>query len=95
MYNRYIPQADGTYRRNQMEDKRPTQPPPPPVVQEPIHKNPPHQKPEGILGFLKQLLPRNLDTADLLIILLILLMAGDNEKNRNDALLTLALYFFM
>lgn len=97
MYNRYIPQADGSYRRNQMEDKRPPQPPPPPppVVQSQTIKNPPPQHPEGILGFLKQLLPKNLDTADLLIILLILLMAGDSEKNRNDALLTLALYFFM
>jgi len=76
-----------------MEDKRP--PAPPPTTSEPSSKNPPPQKPEGILAFLKQLLPGNLDTADLLIILLILLMAGDSEKNRNDALLTLALYFFM
>lgn len=93
MYNRYIPQADGSYRRNQMEDKRP--PAPPPLTPEPPNKNPPQKKPEGIMGFLRQLLPGNLDTADLLIILLILLMAGDSEKNRNDALLTLALYFFM
>lgn len=76
-----------------MEDKRP--PAPPPLTPESPNKNPPPKKPEGILGFLRQLLPGNLDTADLLIILLILLMAGDNEKNRNDALLTLALYFFM
>ena len=93
MYNRYVPQADGSYRRNQMEDKHP--PPPPQIIPEQPCKTPPSKKPEGILGFLKQLLPGNLDTADLLIILLILLMAGDNEKNRNDALLTLALYFFM
>ncbi len=94
MYNRYVPQADGSYRRNQIEDKRPPAPPPP-LAPEPPSKNPPPKKPEGILGFLKQLLPGNLDTADLLIILLILLMAGDCEENRNDALLTLALYFFM
>ena len=62
----------------------PQQPPPSPPT-----------KPEGIFGFLKQLLPRNFDTTDLLIVLIILLMAGDCEEQRNNALLTLALYFFM
>ena len=49
----------------------------------------------GILDFFKRLLPQGLDTADLLVILLILLMAGDCEEEKNSALLTLALYFFM
>ena len=63
----------------------------------PIEQPPPspHRKPEGIFGFLKQLLPRDFDTTDLLIVLIILLMAGDCEEQRNNALLTLALYFFM
>ena len=98
MYNRYIPQPDGSYRRNMMPDKKPIiekqttevkqipQPQPAPALP---------KKPEGIFGFLKQLLPRGLDTADLLIILIILLMAGDCEEERNNALLTLALYLFM
>ena len=94
MYNRYVPQADGSYRRNQLEDKHPPAPAPPPIPELP-HKNTSFEKKEGILGFFKKLLPPNLDTTDLLIIILILLMAGDSEKNRNDALLTLALYFFM
>ena len=46
-------------------------------------------------GFLRQLLPRNFDTGDLFIVLLLLLMAGDSEEGRNNALLTLALYFIM
>jgi hypothetical protein len=50
---------------------------------------------DSITGFFKQLLPKELDTADLLIILLLLLMAGDCEEDRNNALLTLALYFFL
>ena len=103
MYNRYIPQPDGSFRRNTMEDKRSVSPPPkpdsPPQFSPPPGQAPPPNtntgKPEGLLGFMKQLLPQNLDTADLLIILLILLMAGDCEENRNNALLTLALYFFM
>ena len=34
-------------------------------------------------------------TGDLMIVLLLLLMAGDCTEDRNTALLTLALYFFM
>lgn len=47
------------------------------------------------MGFLKNLLPKNMDTGDLIIILLLLLMANDCEQDRNHALLTLALYFFL
>lgn len=46
-------------------------------------------------SFLKQLLPKNLDTEDLLVVILLLLMAGDNGKEPNSALLTLALYLFL
>lgn len=105
MYNRYIPQSDGSYRRNTMPDKNPSSPQArnetKPVNTEVQHILPPQThhssppKPEGIFGFLKQLLPRGFDTADLLIILIILLMAGDCEEERNNALLTLALYLFM
>ncbi len=45
--------------------------------------------------FLRGLLPRGLDTGDLLILLLLLLMAGDCREDRNTALLTLAIYLFM
>lgn len=45
--------------------------------------------------FLRRLLPKNLDTGDLLVILLLLLMAGDSAEDKNNALLTLALYLFM
>lgn len=60
----------------------------------PCHKQPPCRQ-DNITGFFKQLLPKDLETADLLIIILLLLMAGDCEEDRNNALLTLALYFFM
>jgi hypothetical protein len=36
-----------------------------------------------------------LDTGDLLVIVLLLLMAGDCESEQNTALLTLALYLFL
>lgn len=119
MYNRYIPQPDGSYRRNRVHDpapfiqSEPFCPPEPPRQQEQPHRQeqpqsappppppehrqqPPNSRQGGNAGdFLRQLLPKNLDTGDLLIILLLLLMAGDCQEDRNTALLTLALYLFM
>ncbi len=119
MYNRYIPQPDGTYRKNKVpEPARPQtrpnssrkNPPPcdepvqdtpafcPPPPCEPVQRPCPRKSknsPDSATGFFKQLLPKDLDTADLLIILLLLLIAGDCEEDRSNALLTLALYFLL
>ena len=154
MYNRYIPQPDGTYRRNRVPDSdNPPQRPVPPPHQEshsqekPSAAREPHQEscstepqkqvsrnqerqnppacprsrqtnrrssyepsrhnqhsqkqsscdqPDGSVGnFLKQLLPKDFDTSDLLIVLLLLMMGGDCAEDKNNALLTLALYLFM
>ena len=46
-------------------------------------------------AFLQNLLPGDFDTSDLLIVLLILLMAGDCQEDQNSALLTLVLYLFL
>lgn len=92
MYNRYIPQNDGSYRKHPMPDPQSPppapQPPPPPPKPQPVRHDP-------VGGFLKNLLPREFDTGDLIIVLLLLLLAGDCEEERNTALLTLALYFFL
>lgn len=139
MYNRYIPQPDGSYRRSRVPDPqfhvrpseldrkcdepeappcqnvpdpcppekpkpRPnTRPRPPrnPSCQHyaPCHPPKPEPKPDHCGGqvssFLRNLLPRDFDTGDLLIVLLLLLMAGDCPDDQNSALLTLALYFIM
>lgn len=122
MYNRYIPQSDGTYRRNRVQDPPQETPRPMPPREEPkpepsfaeperppcqncIHGHsqqrpvppPPRRNtpPVSVGSFLKQLLPKNFDTEDLLIVLLLLLMAGDCQEDQNAALLTLALYLFM
>ena len=119
MYNRYIPQPDGTYRRNRIQDVTPVPekpqpaPPPPPPVREPepvrcsncTHNHPPRRpaprqdyrrKENSSIGsFLKQLLPKDFDTEDLLVVLLLLLMSGDCQENQNTALLTLVLYLFL
>ncbi|MBQ6890607.1 MAG: hypothetical protein IJN53_06305 [Oscillospiraceae bacterium] len=111
MYNRYIPQSDGSYRRNVTPEaprnpppmpERPYAPPPqPPAPPPPAQPGPPpafgqrQKSPMDISGFFKSLLPRGFDTGDLLVVLLILLMAGDCQEDQNTALLTLALYFFL
>lgn len=62
----------------------------------------PQPTPKGVIpkgssveGFLRQLLPKDFDTGDLLVILLLLLMSGESKESQNTALLTLALYLFM
>lgn len=95
MYNRYIPQSDGSYRRNTVSEPRKPQPArqePCPPVPEPPCKPPQPQHP---LLFLKNLLPRGFDTGDLIVLLLLLLMAGDCAEDQNTAMLTLALYLFL
>ena len=103
MYNRYIPQPDGSYRRNPIQEskkpqqrppqsQRPAPPPPPPPPQQP--PVPPLSQ-ESIPRFLRQLIPQGFDTGDLIIVLLLLLIAGDSQESRSNALLTLALYFIL
>lgn len=117
MYNRYVPQPDGSFRRSRMQDRHPPTPPrqerrhepqkescPPeetPTNISPSPRRPEscpqkgHSSPTGIGSFLRQLLPKDFDTSDLLIVILLLLMAGDCAEDQNTALLTLALYLFM
>ena len=131
MYNRYIPQPDGSFRRSRQPDalqndppsrpqpsKAPSspapvcdsqapreQPPPrphpprsrphPPRPQSPLQQNPEHGDFLGIGHFLRQLLPRDFDAEDLLVVLLLLLMSGDSGEDSHFALLTLGLYLFM
>ena len=126
IYNRYIPQNDGTYRRTLVPEKlrNSGQPAsksmdfPVPEKQEEaaaeslqpklahksaskelhrqskpnFHKAPPTKPAKD---FFRTLLPKDLETGDLLIIALLLLMSGDNSEDHNSALLTLALYLFM
>lgn len=92
MYNRYIPKNDGTFQRHTASElQNPLQ-----TTQEMPSSAPAKTPPnKNTGGFLKNLLPREFDTSDLIVVLLLLLMAGDCEEDKNTALLTLALYFFM
>lgn len=86
--------------QNEQAPPPPCPPPEPPRrYAPPTRPRPrPSREPEGngsITGFLKQLLPKDFDTGDLMVILLLLLMSGDCQEDQNTALLTLALYLFM
>lgn len=120
MYNRYIPQPDGTYTRRSVQDpaqnrtikqdpEEHTHTIPDPVpskcppAEHPRSPGPRKQRPlprqkneKSAASFLKELLPRDLDTGDLLIVILLLLMSADSSgEDQGNALLTLALYLFM
>ena len=79
-----------------------TAPPCPPSQPSRRYAPPPRPRPRPnkeqdstVTGFLKQLLPKDFDTGDLLVVLLLLLMSGDCQEDQNTALLTLALYLFL
>ncbi len=87
------------------QPNRPPAPPPPPPRPEPSRPPkpgpPPDSRPEpppdqGILSFLKGLLPRQIDAADLLVISLLLLMDREEcDQGGLSPLLTIALYFLL
>ena len=110
MYNHYIPQSDGSYRRSAQQrpspppkprpDPKPEPPnecppePPKPIPVPPPKPCPPPPNPGNLLDFFRKLLPRGLDTADLMIVFLLLLMNKDDEGGLSPVL-TLALYFLL
>ncbi len=134
MYNRYLPQPDGSYRRQRVQEPViPVSPPPhqqtaqerdapapqqdreipdrretaaPSQEQQPTtrsqspqreqqNQSPHRPAPQSVDGFLRQLLPADFDTGDLMVVLLLLLIAGDNPDQRGNALMTLLLYLMM
>lgn len=104
MYNRYIPQNDGSYRRSRIQEPSQVHPAAQKMSAEPEKTIPPtplpplpkrYSQPQSALDFFRKLLPRGLDTEDLIILLLLLLMSADSREDQNHALLTLVLYLFL
>ena len=102
MYNRYVPQPDGSFRKNtQPEPQKKTvqqpggtggkrAPPPPPeqkTVRPPVYKE--------SAGIWKELLPKNLNSEDLLIMSLLLLLSRESGEGKEHALIALAIYLFL
>lgn len=90
MYNRYIPDAQGVFHATQVQTQpdRPEQAPALPPQQEaavtcpaPVELPPAVPPPRG--GLLERLLPRSLDTGELLLVLIVLLLlvdSGDDDS---------------
>ena len=137
MYNHYIPQSDGSYRRNYVPENNTRRQPqrsspaiqhqqtPPPKREEPKPEQesaspkqavcPPQEPPScssqasascppyspqphqehSPLAFLKKLLPKDLDSYDMIIIALLLLLSNDDCDEDIAPLLTIALYFLL
>ena len=55
----------------------------------------PPEHPESIPGFFNNLLPKGLDTEDLIVILLLLLMSENCRDTPNTALVTMLIYLFL
>ena len=69
MYNRYIPSADGSYRRQTVPGEKQVSQPPKEPVPEPISPVPPHPaQPRGKNPFMDL----HLDSGDLLVLLILL-----------------------
>ena len=78
----------------------PTPTPAPTARSQPPQREQQNQTPrrpasQSVDGFLRQLLPADFDTGDLMVVLLLLLIAGDNPDQRGNALMTLLLYLMM
>lgn len=101
MYNRYVAQEDGSFQRQKLSEPGPSpQTDSPSSFQDPEPSYTPVREsfrptPMPLGSFFKNLLPANLDTEDLIIILLLLLMGESRQGDSNQALLTLGAYLFL
>ena len=101
MYNRYVPDAAGVYRQTTVETVPdvpdapqpplpppacPVPPPPPPApAADPVRRS--------LSGLLERVLPRGMDTGDLLVLLILILLAVDGEEEDSlSVILTIAAF---
>lgn len=94
MYNRYVPGPDGRYQKEHVPEFSPMPPPGPKMPVPP----PPPPSPAGgknIGAFFGNLLPGGLDTEDLIVVLLLLLMSENSTESPNMSLITMLIYLFL
>ena len=93
MYNRYYPDADGSYKKESREEAPPKPEPDRLPPEMPMNPLPEHEEEEnkGLLSFLS----RDLDMGDLITLFVLLTIAGDKPENRTSAILTLVFYFLL
>lgn len=84
MYNRYTPRPDGSFQKSVIDDKGTK------ADKQILRSHTPSKSDD----FLKSILPAGLDSADILVIAMLLLMSGE-ESGQSNALLTLVIYLFL
>ena len=89
MYNRYIPDAAGVYHPTRVGAEPQAAAPAPP----PEPAAPPCTAEHG--GFLSRLLPRSIDTGDLLMLLILLLLVVDGEEEDQLSVILTAAAFLL
>ena len=101
MYNRYVPDAAGVYRQTTVESvpdvpDAPQPPLPPPACPAPPPPPPvPAAEPgrRSLSGLLERFLPCGMDTGDLLVLLILILLAVDGEEEDSlSVILTIAAF---
>ena len=75
MYNRYIPDENGVYRRIPMADPVHEEKDPPPPMQETGKQERKHL----LSGLISKLKPDNIDTGDLLLLAIVFLLFREGE----------------
>ena len=101
MYNRYIPDAAGVYHPTRVGAEPQTAapaPPPEPVRAPPAPPPPPPSSPPCAAehgGFLSRLLPRSIDTGDLLLLLILLMLGVDGEEEVQLSVILTAAAFLL
>lgn len=88
LYNRYIPGPDGEFQKQSIPDKTAPIPPPKPPA-------PSGDSSKSIGSFLGNLIPAGLDTEDLIVVLLLLLMSENCRESPNTPLITMLIYLFL
>ena len=87
MYTRYVPGPDGAYRPTPVaQESAPPKPAPPP---------PPAPQAANLKQWLTQLLPKGMETGDLLVLLIALLLLVDGEEDAQTILITTAAFFLL
>ena len=93
MYNRYIPDAAGVYHPTRVGAEPQAAPEPVCVPPAPPPPAPPCTAEHG--GFLSRLLPRSIDTGDLLMLLILLLLVVDGEEEDQLSVILTAAAFLL
>lgn len=106
MYHRYMPTGNGQYRRQDIPDRKPAPPvpptmpapeppiPPPPPMPPPIPAPPPPPRPPLPIPFLEKLLP-GVDSGDLLLLLIMLLLLSEGTEDATSVVMTLAIFLML